>query len=139
MYSLSSQQLHDCEASCIAGTVLGISLGVAGPAAGVAAWLAITYSYRRSKHMLVLQVRKQLQLKHISYDKDAHSVSANQPSSSAMVQMTTVTSPLVAKQVPGEQTGMQAYRKPSGDVAELCTCNTRQVCKQIGDPCLLTS
>jgi len=87
--SLSSQQPHDCEASGDAGTVLGILLGVAGPAAAVAAWLAITYSYRRSKRRLVLQVGKQLQLKHISYDKD--SVSANQHSSPAMVQMTALT------------------------------------------------
>ena len=103
VYSLSSQQPQDCEASGDAGTVLGILVGVAGPAAGVAAWLAITSSYRRSKRRLVLQVGTQLQLKHISYDKDAHSVSANQHSSSAMVQMTSVISPLITKQPPGEQ------------------------------------
>ncbi|KAL0035227.1 hypothetical protein WJX79_007224 [Trebouxia sp. C0005] len=43
-------------AAADAGTVLGILLGVAGPAAGVAAWLFITYSYRKSKRMLVLQM-----------------------------------------------------------------------------------
>jgi len=81
--------------------VLGILLGVAGPAAGVAAWLAITYSYRRSKHRLVLQVGKQLQLKDISYDKDIHSINATQHSSPAMVQMTTVTNPLITSQSSG--------------------------------------
>ncbi|DBA76141.1 TPA: hypothetical protein ACH3X1_009878 [Trebouxia sp. C0004] len=85
------------------GTVLGILLGVAGPAAGVAAWLTITYSYRRSKRRLVLQVGKQLQLKHISYDKDIHSNNATQHSSPNMVQMTTLTNPLITSQSSGLQ------------------------------------
>jgi len=78
-------------------------LGVAGPAVGAAAWLTITYSYRRSKRKLVLQIGKQLQLKHISYNKDVHSVDASQHSSPAMVQMTSVTSPLITRQPRGEQ------------------------------------
>ncbi|DBA88079.1 TPA: hypothetical protein ACH3X2_005080 [Trebouxia sp. C0005] len=88
-------------AAADAGTVLGILLGVAGPAAGVAAWLFITYSYRKSKRMLVLQVGKQLQLKHISYDKDMHSINATQHSLPAMVQMTTFTHPLITSQPSG--------------------------------------
>ena len=98
---MKQSTLHDCEASGDAGTVLGILLGVAGPAAGVAAWLAITYSYRRSKRRLVLQVGKQLQLKHISYEKDIHSINATPHSSPAMVQMTTVTYPYLTSQPSG--------------------------------------
>ncbi|DBA88078.1 TPA: hypothetical protein ACH3X2_005079 [Trebouxia sp. C0005] len=124
-----------------AGTLLGILLGVAGPAAGVAAWLAITYTYRRSKRRLVLQVRKRFQLKHISYDKDAHSVSANQHSSSAMVQMPTVTSPLIAKQIPGSQT--DSVMTPFDDeltssiqASEVPSNTMRRAAVQIAQQCL---
>ncbi|KAA6418227.1 MAG: hypothetical protein FRX49_11736 [Trebouxia sp. A1-2] len=123
------------------GTLLGILLGVAGPAAGVAAWLAITYTYRRSKRRLVLQVRKRFQLKHISYDKDAHSVSANQHSSSAMVQMPTVTSPLIAKQLPGSQT--DSVMTPFDDeltssiqASEVPSNTMRRAAVQIAQQCL---
>ncbi len=70
--------------------------------------------------MLVLQVGRQLQLKHISYNKD--SVSANQHSSSAMVQMTTVTRPLIAKQVPGEQWECE----PVARVFRVCSCTVHK-------------
>ncbi|KAL0035150.1 hypothetical protein WJX79_003680 [Trebouxia sp. C0005] len=123
------------------GTLLGVLLGVAGPAAGVAAWLAITYTYRRSKRRLVLQVRKRFQLKHISYDKDAHSVSANQHSSSAMVQMPTVTSPLIAKQLPGSQT--DSVMTPFDDeltssiqASEVPSNTMRRAAVQIAQQCL---
>ena len=51
--------------------------------------------------------------------------------------MTTVTSPLIAKKLPGEQQECKPVANLQGVLAALCTCNTRQVCKQIGDPCLL--
>ncbi|KAL0035151.1 hypothetical protein WJX79_003680 [Trebouxia sp. C0005] len=139
--SLSSASCTKFNPAADAGTLLGVLLGVAGPAAGVAAWLAITYTYRRSKRRLVLQVRKRFQLKHISYDKDAHSVSANQHSSSAMVQMPTVTSPLIAKQLPGSQT--DSVMTPFDDeltssiqASEVPSNTMRRAAVQIAQQCL---
>ncbi|DBB15207.1 TPA: hypothetical protein ACH3X3_004211 [Trebouxia sp. C0006] len=126
-------------AAADAGTVLGILLGVAGPAAAVAAWLAITYSYRRSKRRLVLQVGKQLQLKHISYDKD--SVSANQHSSPAMVQMTALTNSRSTSQSSGLQretcmTPLTGALIPESQASEVASTDMKKAAMQIAQQCL---
>ncbi|KAL0055196.1 hypothetical protein WJX82_008627 [Trebouxia sp. C0006] len=130
-------------AAADAGTVLGILLGVAGPAAGVAAWLAITYSYRRSKRRLVLQVGKQLQLKHISYEKDIHSINATPYSSPAMVQMTTVTYPYLTSQPSGLQrdtsmTPLTAADEliPASQASEVASTDMKKAAMQIAQQCL---